>query len=61
MRKIIFFIVLIGGLVLTGCRQTKKIAASSDEGKIVASTSWTAAFADIAGAEQVKIHYRTSL
>ena len=25
MRKIIFFIVLIGGLVLTGCRQTKKL------------------------------------
>lgn len=61
MRKIIFFLVLIGGLVLTGCRQTKKIAASSDEGKIIASTSWTAAFADIAGAEQVKIIAPASL
>jgi len=55
MKKINVLLILIAGLVLTACNQTKKVASNGDEGKIVASTSWTAAFADIAGADQVKI------
>ncbi|MCR5187754.1 MAG: ABC transporter substrate-binding protein [Treponema sp.] len=55
MKKINILLILLVGLVFAGCNQTKKAAANDDEEKVVASTSWTAAFADIAGANQVKI------
>ncbi len=61
--------VILAGLALSSCEkkqesvteQTNVSTVEKQEKKIVASTSWTAAFAFIAGADQVQIIAPASL
>lgn len=61
MKKINLLFLLLCGLVLISCNAAKKTSSNEDEGKVIASTSWTAAFADIAGADQIQIVAPASL